>query len=189
MNFISIMAVALMTVCSSGLLGKMQGKIASMGTVKITVSAQGSSASVVTDGTRYYMKSEMMEVWCDGTDRWIHNAESGEITLTCAETGSPDIFENPASVLTSELLDTYSVVSEQNGSVVLKVKKNLKVSYPQISIKVSSDGLPQVISLKSISGEVFDMKIISIKAVSSVSENSFMPSSELLKKSFVNDLR
>lgn len=189
MHFISIMTLALMTVCSPGLLEKMQGKIASMGTVKITVSAQGASASVVSDGTRYHMKTEMMEVWCDGTDRWIHNAESGEITLTCAETESPDIFENPASVLTSKLLDTYSVVSEQNGSVVLKVKKNLKVSYPQISIKVSSDGLPQVISLKSISGEVFDMKIISIKTVASVAADSFRPSSDLQKKSFVNDMR
>lgn len=188
MNIISILVAAL-TVCSTGLLEKMQGKIASMGTVKIAVSTQGASASVLTDGTRYYMKSEVMEVWCDGTDRWILNGESGEMTLTCAENESPDIFENPASVLTSELLDIYSVVSEQNSSVVLKVKKNLKVSYPQITIKVTSDGLPQMISLKSVSGEVFDMKIVSVKAVSSMSENSFRPSSDLLKKSFLNDMR
>lgn len=191
MYLISILA-AVLTVCSSpasGLLEKMQNKIASMGTVEISVSIQGTDASVVTDGNRYWMNSDVMQVWCDGTNQWIYNAENREMTVTEANSESVDIFENPALVLTPRILDTYSVASEQNGSVVLKVRKNLKVNYPQITVQVGSNSLPGSVTLKSSSGETYEMKIVSFKSVSSPSSVSYSPSEEFVKKSFLNDMR
>jgi len=192
MKRLLIVVVGAIMVCAAsapGLLESMQAKIVSMGIVEISVNIQDSDVTVITDGAGYRMDSDVMGVWCDGTHQWIYNKSTNEMTVTNADPASVDVFENPASVLSSKILSAYSVISEQNRTVVLKAGKNIKVSYPEISIKAGADNLPVSVTLKSASGEIYDMKILSVKTVRTPSAVSFAPPEELLKKSFVNDMR
>ncbi len=188
----SCLWLLLVMVCSapsSGLLEKMQEKLASLGTVKISVNVQGSDATVFTDGMGYHLKSEAVEVWSDGQTRWIYGTDSGEITVSYTDADSEDIFENPVVLLNSRLLNSYDVVSEKASQILLRARKNLKLSYPQIEISVDGQGWPDKLTLKSASGEQYIIQIVSISSVSSDSGISFKPSEALLKKSFVNDMR
>ncbi|MBQ0005981.1 MAG: outer-membrane lipoprotein carrier protein LolA [Alistipes sp.] len=174
---------------SSGLLEKMQEELASLGIVKISVNMQGSDAIVLTDGKGYHLQSEIVEVWSNGQTRWIYNPDSGEITVSDTDAASVDIFENPVVLLTSGILNSYDVVSEKGSQILLRAKNNLKLSYPQIGISVDGRGLPDKLTLKSASGEIYVIQIISISSVPSDSDDSFEPSETFLKNSFVNDMR
>lgn len=184
-----LLFITVCTIPSPGLLEEMQGKVASMGMVKISVNVQDADASVLTDGVGYHLQSETLEVWSDGKTQWVYSPSEGEITVSDAVAGSDDIWQNPAVLLTSEIQKSYDVVSEKGSYILLKAGKNRKVSYPQIGISVGKNLLPEKIDLKSISGETYVIRIVSVSPFSANPLESFRPSEALLRESFVNDMR
>lgn len=191
--FILLTAVALsfpaVPAAGDGSLEKMQQRVAAMGTVEIEVQADGSCVTVVSDGEKYRMESDGMSVWCDGESQWVYNGDTQEITIVPCDPGGDDVAENPAVALSSAILKSYSVVSDGDGLILLRARRNRKVAYQEIEVRVDKSYLPVSLSVRNSSGQSAVMSITAVKPVRDPAKVRFRPSDELLDGCQVTDLR
>jgi len=185
-----IMTLAcLLTPASGSLLEKMQSRIASMGTIEISVNVEGTDVKVISSGHRYLMESPGMRIWCDGESQWVYNEDSQEMTVTAFDPEGDDVTDNPTVILTSSILRSYSVTGEKDGCIILQARKGKKPAYPKMEIRVDRSDLPTSLTVTNTSGNSAVMKIISVKSVSGGHSITFRPSEKLLGSCEVTDLR
>jgi len=173
---------------SGSLLENMQKRVASMGTVEMSVSVDGMEVKIVSSGDSYLMESQSLRIWCDGKSQWVYSEDSGEMSVVTYDSQGNDPVENPTAALNSSILKSYYVVSEKNGCIILHSRRDVRVSYPEIEVRVDSSSLPVSLKVTNTSRKSVEIRINRIGSISDTGI-SFRPSGELMENSAVTDLR
>lgn len=160
-----------------------------MGTIEMAVKVDDMDVKVVSSGDSYFMDSGSVRLWCDGESQWVYSDDSREMTIVPYNPQGDDPVENPAAALNSSILKTYYIASEKDRCIILRARKNKRVSYPDMEVRVDQSNLPVSLKVTNTSGNSVMITIVRIKSLSGTDGVSFKPSDTLMESSVVTDLR
>ncbi len=160
--------------------------------------SEGVDCNIKVMGSSYFMKNDNVEVYCDGSSRWILNEGSGEVTILKNSSSVADISENPIGYIAS-LRSNYNAAKKVNYSTVagkkrvavtLNLKSGVRSPYNKIVLTLL-DGTGQPLSADFFTASGNSYKIADIEYIKrdSFSPSIFKPSQARLKGLYINDLR
>lgn len=129
------------------------------------------SGAITFEGTSYLLKSELFDVYCNSSTKWIINKADKEISIFANDISQVELLENPLGFIGS-IKDNYSLLKSVSDSKigVEKVeviqytpKKGKKSAYNFIKIGMSGAS-PSLFDIELKSGNRY---IIELKAVQS----------------------
>lgn len=149
-------------------------------------------------GTSYKLSNPELELYCDGTTKWILNVPAKELVIVPNDLSATDIVENPIGFLTS--LDKryeypFRVFSgSRNGKEIWVIELtplNKRLAYKSISVGVEKNTyIPRMIKYIAKDGSSYIINITGFDRVNTLRPIDFFkfPSSRLTGLQ-VNDMR
>lgn len=147
----------------------------------------------VSQGDSFLVLTAMLEVYCDGKNKWIYDKESREITIINHDPNLSDITENPFSVFkNADVIYDYVGKPKRDGEnwlIQMKPKdKKINYSIVELTVKVS-DSTPVSIKYTTKSGDVYYAAIKDFKAAECKADSFFIIDLNSLEDVIVTDLR
>ncbi|OFY38475.1 MAG: hypothetical protein A2X18_03100 [Bacteroidetes bacterium GWF2_40_14] len=137
---------------NSEILGQFTAKLKSYPAfeMKFSMVVDGSEFEgvVQSQGESFRLTNSQLELYCNGTTKWIYNIDNKEITITGNDPSQTDLTENPMAFLTS-LEKGYSynekpVSTTESGKAAWKIELktvNKKLAYTSITLLVEKSSL------------------------------------------------
>ena len=152
-------------------------------------------------GECFRLEGSVLTVYCDGVTKWIYDRDAQEITIFPHDTASTDPAENPFAVLRKADPEDYSfrgavrkvdAADGQAAWLMVMAPKDRNAAYTLIEFTVSRQTmLPVAVSYRSRNGDIYDLKILSVRGLGALSRSDFIPPEILTGNPdiYITDLR
>lgn len=154
------------------------------------------SGKVDTQGNAFRMVNEEIEVYCDGSSKWILSKSAGELTILPNDTTAIDIAENPVGFLSrlgtaNSGFKSPDKPKDSKGLWVVELNPVAKKSpYKRVVVSVNkADNLPAAIEFISADGSSYLIVVKEFKKVASSGISSFAFPKNRMQGVTVTDLR
>ena len=127
-------------------------------------------------GTSYKFSNPELELYCDGTTKWILNVSAKELVIVSNDASATDIVENPIGFLTS-LNKGYEYPfrvfsSSRNGKEIWVIELtpvNKRLAYKSISVGVEKNSyIPRMIKYMAKDGSSYLINITGFERVNTL---------------------
>lgn len=152
------------------------------------------SGTFISQGNLFVVLTNTLDVYCDGSSKWIYDKENQEITVINHDPSLSDMTENPFSVFSSAVGDIYDYVGKpvkdgENWLIQMK-PKDKKINYSLVELCVkASDFSPVSIKYTSKGGDVYYAEISSLTAIEPKADSFFIIDFGSLEDVIITDLR
>ena len=154
------------------------------------------SGKVATQGIAFKMVNDEVEVFCDGSSKWILNKGAGELTILPNDTTAVDIAENPVGFIArlgsaGSGFKTPVKPKDSNGLWVIEMSPSAKRSpYKKVVVSVNkADNLPAVIEFISADESSYRIEVKEFKRVAVTDLSAFAFPKNRMQGVTVTDLR
>lgn len=144
---------------------------------------------------QYHLQLGDLDVYCDGTNKWVYNESVSEVTIFPAEE-AVEMTDNPLKyILSNEDNFRYRPAKHlmQNGKKILSVDlvpKNRDAVYTMINLRVDENTfLPVQLTYKMKDGQRYIIDVDKIDTEIAVKSFSFSFPSNLYPDATINDMR
>lgn len=151
-------------------------------------------------GDSFKMETGTIEVFCDGSVKWLYDKINAEIAIFPHDPATIEIAEAPFAVLGRIDPDRFSFLQgvesfEYNGTDLLRIRimpKEKNVSYTQVDISVNPlTWYPVLLEYTSVGGDRYLLDISGVRMTEEKEKSFFIPSQDLLDDPdvYVTDMR
>ena len=159
------------------------------------------AGTFMAEGDSFRLEGSVLTVYCDGETKWIYDEGAQEITVLPHDTATTDPAENPFAVLRKAAPDDYTfrgavrkvdAADGQPAWQLVMASKDRNAAYTQIEFTVSQRTLlPLRIVYGSRSGDRYDLRVLSVRSLGSLSGAEFTPPDSLMDDPdiYITDLR